>query len=160
MKATRRHLWRRAAALGCGVVVGFLCISALRHVASNVGRWDGRCVGCRVGSGFRVGMGVGLRVGRLVGSPTATGAFVGLRVGLFVGSCVGLRVPCVGRGVGRFVGFMVEGFCVGRLVSSGSRPLSALNFRSPDAATWPSFGVVPAKTNAGRRGENDVRAKS
>ena len=71
---------------------------------------DGRCVGCRVGSGFRVGMGVGLRVGLLVGSPTATGAFVGFRVGLLVGSCVGRRVPCVGRGVGRFVGFTVVGF--------------------------------------------------
>ena len=31
MKATRRHLWRRAAALAGGVVVGFLCISALRQ---------------------------------------------------------------------------------------------------------------------------------
>ena len=31
MKATRRHLWRRAASLAGGVVVGFLCISALRQ---------------------------------------------------------------------------------------------------------------------------------
>ena len=81
----------------------------------------------------------GLRVGRFVGSPTATGAFVGLRVGLLVGSCVGRRVPCVGRGVGRRVGFIVVGFCVGLLVSSGSKPLSARNFRKPLAATWAIF---------------------
>ena len=51
MKATRRHLWRRAAALTAGVVVGFLCISALRRTpydpprARRLQEWDGEKVG-------------------------------------------------------------------------------------------------------------------
>ena len=50
MKATRRHLWRRAAALTGGVVVGFLCISALRQPpddqprARRLQEWDGEKV--------------------------------------------------------------------------------------------------------------------
>ena len=50
MKATRRHLWRRGAALAAGVVVGFLCISALRPPpydqprARRLQDWDGEKV--------------------------------------------------------------------------------------------------------------------
>ena len=44
-----RRLWRRAAALGCGIVVGFLCISALRRTpdeprARRLQDWDGEKV--------------------------------------------------------------------------------------------------------------------
>ena len=49
MKATRRHLWRRAAALAAGVVVGFLCISAHRRTpdeprARRLQEWGGEKV--------------------------------------------------------------------------------------------------------------------
>ena len=49
MKPTRRHLWRRAAALAGGVVVGFLCISTLRRTpdeprARRLQEWDGEKV--------------------------------------------------------------------------------------------------------------------